>query len=608
MDTIQSLVEQGSFCIDRSLNKYMVDVIKIGGRFYSDKPPLLSVIGAGVYWPLYHGLGISFAENPPLLYYILTVLLVGFPLAAGLYLFGRCLELAGFSPATVVVAVFLTGAGTLFLPYAVTFNNHIPAATAIIAALYCLLRAEGEAGKSALWSAAAGFFGALAFNFDLAPGGAALLCFAPVALARTKSARNLFAYGAGAAPLMVLYLALNYAVAGDLIPLYLHPEFYRYEGSVLLSHDALKRPYAASVPSQFFHYYFGYRGIFSYSPFLIFGLCEALRVAFKGGRFRAYAIAALVVLLLSAGAYAVQVAGMAGASYGMRWLLPVTPLFAFFAAQAWEQMRSRAGRALFYAAAAFSIAVAAIGVPRPWSSNIRSPITFLDNIAYFWQTLWPPAKPPVYWIVEHTSVEKGYAYFEIGRWHMNHGYYRAAIADLERARRLEPDRLLTDYYLGICYDAAGRPDLAVEAYERLLKRQPNNTGALNNYALSLRKLGLRAEAFLAYKRSLAVDPNKVFTLRGIGDLCIELGNLDEAAKYWEKALEIEPRQPDLRIKLAELYRRKGRREKALEHLRALERLGTKSEKLRKRIEKLRQELGRKPPGPPPQEPEGGEAP
>jgi hypothetical protein len=549
MDTIQSLVEHRTFCTDQSLRKFEVDVVRIDGRFYSDKPPLLSVIGAGVYFPLHSLFGLSFARHASWLYYVLTVLLVGAPLAFGLWLLGRCLFLAGLDPRAAATTVFLTGVGTMFLPYAVTFNNHVPAATAIMAAFYCILRAENDSSHAARWLIAAGLAAALAFSLDLAPGGVALVGFAALAFWRARRWRDVVCYGGGAAGPIVLCFSLNWLVTRDLVPVYLHPQYYSYDGSILKSYDALKRPYGKTFLGQLFHMFFGYRGFFLYSPILLFGLWETLRCAVRGGRYRPHAFVALAIPILSACSYATQTGGMAGGSYGMRWLLPATPLLAFFMGLAMANLAARRARKIFGAAAAFSILIALIGVPRPWSSNIRSPLTFLDNVACFTQTLWPPAKPPVYWIVELTSVEKGYAYFEIGRWHMNHRYYRNAIADLERARELDaqekrPYRPETDYYLGISYDAAGSPDLAV---------------ALNNYARSLVRLGLRSSALAAFRKSLAADPNRVSTWRGLGQLYLDMGQREEAIRHWERALELDPNQADLRRQLADLYRQTGKK-------------------------------------------------
>src|ERR1700736_3232055 len=53
MATIQSLVETHSFMIDQTTFVSTGDKVFINGHFYSDKPPLPSILGAVVYFPLY---------------------------------------------------------------------------------------------------------------------------------------------------------------------------------------------------------------------------------------------------------------------------------------------------------------------------------------------------------------------------------------------------------------------------------------------------------------------------------------------------------------------------------------------------------------------------
>lgn len=56
--TIESLVERGTWAIDASPFA-TVDRIKVGEHFYSDKPPILSLAGAGVYSILHNVFGLT---------------------------------------------------------------------------------------------------------------------------------------------------------------------------------------------------------------------------------------------------------------------------------------------------------------------------------------------------------------------------------------------------------------------------------------------------------------------------------------------------------------------------------------------------------------------
>lgn len=55
---IESLVERGTWAIDASPFA-TVDRIKVGEHFYSDKPPILSLAGAGIYSILHNVFGLT---------------------------------------------------------------------------------------------------------------------------------------------------------------------------------------------------------------------------------------------------------------------------------------------------------------------------------------------------------------------------------------------------------------------------------------------------------------------------------------------------------------------------------------------------------------------
>jgi hypothetical protein len=76
--TIQSLVEYHTFALDSVNLAAMVDVQKRNGHFQSDKPPMMQVLGAIVYYPLYKS-GYTFDSHFSTVYYLLTLVLVGIP-------------------------------------------------------------------------------------------------------------------------------------------------------------------------------------------------------------------------------------------------------------------------------------------------------------------------------------------------------------------------------------------------------------------------------------------------------------------------------------------------------------------------------------------------
>jgi hypothetical protein len=76
MATIQSLVESQSFVIDRTDFISTGDKVFVGGHYYSDKPPMPSMLGAIVYAPL-HLLSLHLREGNTVAYFLVTLFTVG---------------------------------------------------------------------------------------------------------------------------------------------------------------------------------------------------------------------------------------------------------------------------------------------------------------------------------------------------------------------------------------------------------------------------------------------------------------------------------------------------------------------------------------------------
>ena len=85
MATIQALTEYHTFCFDSVHLEMGVDLMYRNGHYQSDKPPMMQILGALVYYPLYT-LGFTFQSHFSLVYYLLTLILVGFPFVIICYL------------------------------------------------------------------------------------------------------------------------------------------------------------------------------------------------------------------------------------------------------------------------------------------------------------------------------------------------------------------------------------------------------------------------------------------------------------------------------------------------------------------------------------------
>lgn len=209
--TIDALVTRHTFAIEASpLAAGTGDKYRYRGHTYSDKPPALAVQGAVVAEAL-APLGTTLARAPKRATYLLTLLTVGVWFALGCayaYAFQRAL---GFDLSAAVFVAVLTGLGTLALPYAAVFANHVPTGAAALAGLYHLFRAR----ESFAHAVAAALFLALAYAFD---ASAIVFALAVPLLLFGVPARRWVVFALACAPLVAAQLAFNAHVSSGLGP------------------------------------------------------------------------------------------------------------------------------------------------------------------------------------------------------------------------------------------------------------------------------------------------------------------------------------------------------------------------------------------------------
>jgi hypothetical protein len=329
--TIESIVERGTLAIERSpllRASGTPDIARFDGHYYSDKPPVLPALGAVVYAPLAVA-GVRFTAGPAALVlanWVLVVVLVGGGSALGVgafrWLAGR-IDVPRWAGDLLALAM---GFGTLLLTYGVTFNNHSVAAgllTAAVAMVY-----SGLPGKRL---AIAGFMAGLAATIDLPAGGAVLAGLGIWSAA--KGARAALFYGVGSAGPLVLHVVLQSRITGTPLPVEFYPEAFEYPGSYWTTEAGRFRE-SGSRCWFLLETLVGPQGWWTVTPLLLFGMGVACWVLAKAtGRDRGLAglTVGVVVALLGYYVFGVRRTDYAGQSFGVRHLLPVTPLVFWWA-------------------------------------------------------------------------------------------------------------------------------------------------------------------------------------------------------------------------------------------------------------------------------------
>jgi len=356
---IEALVDHGEGAIDRTSFAWTVDRVEVGGRSYSNKPPLLALGGAALYAGIRSVTPWRLADPATRghVVYLVTLLLVGGAAAGMTVAMARALVATKAVPAasrTLVLAALV--AGTVATSFTSTFNNHTVAAALLFAGWLASLTGHG---------ARAGLAAGLATGVDLVPG----LGFLPLlAWQAWRRGGRCAAFRFGVVFLLcgVALAGSNFALWGSIWPAKMIPGARDLSASLAPSVAGVLLPESWTYP---FAALFGWHGFFSLSPVLLFGvagLAAACRRE-EGGRplldveaSEARALAAAIALQIL---FHVAVAGSYGGwSYGFRYLIPVVPFLLLFAPLAMAGWR----RLLFALLLVPSVAIAMLGAYHPW--------------------------------------------------------------------------------------------------------------------------------------------------------------------------------------------------------------------------------------------------
>ncbi len=363
--TIDALVHDGTFAIDGSVFVSTIDKVRAGDHFYSSKPPVLSALGAAIYFGLHHIGGVSFRgdRGDRAIYLVTAFSMLPFHLLL-LWATFVSLRALGVRGLAALLGFSAVAFGYLGVGYATTLNNHVPAAALVAACFYGFLRARATA--SPRYFVLAGASGALAPTMDL--GAVFVVGAIAVALLLHDRARFVRCFLPAALPPLALHFGLTYLVAGTVLPIYLHRELYLYPGSYWLAPkgiDALAEPKHVYL----FHMLFGHHGVLAMTPLLLLGLWHLGKIAVAQ---RKLLVAAQVV----GGAFVVQVAfytlttsNYGGVCVGFRWLLLMTPLLLLFAARWLSEHQEKLVRVVFVCLLLVGVWHTASALTNPWRSS-----------------------------------------------------------------------------------------------------------------------------------------------------------------------------------------------------------------------------------------------
>ncbi len=250
--TVESLVERGTLAIDesvyvvpppelhtRGLSPYAPgnpandtgtrDRLLINGRFYSDKPAVISALMAGAYRTLVYAGAPRPSERPDVFCFAMALLTsgLGYAVAAGcLWAIGRRV---GLAPPLRLAWLAAFALCTLAPAYTRHVNNH--AMHLGVVAAVCALLARAANDSLGWWTAVAlGTLAGVGFNLDLGSGPLLVAVLGLFLVWRERRAAPVLAYTLGALPWVVAGMWVNYAIGGVLKPMNMVPEYSQWPG------------------------------------------------------------------------------------------------------------------------------------------------------------------------------------------------------------------------------------------------------------------------------------------------------------------------------------------------------------------------------------------
>jgi Dolichyl-phosphate-mannose-protein mannosyltransferase len=324
--TIESLVDYGTYHIDKSRYVRTIDKVKVDGHYISSKPATLPTVGAGVYWAYQRITGRTIAENEGQVVWLVSLCTGWLAHVVFLLYLYRLAQLLLTRHLAILGTVAVGGFAYLGAAYATTINNHSTGAALALVGLYHAVRAHRVNDRVRDWVLAGVVFGFTA-AVDLTS-----LAFLPcigLYLASRDWRRALFLYAPALLPGLVVLFGLNYYITGSFKPTYTNSELKNFPGNYFRGRqsgiDALREPKYIYG----FNVLLGHHGLFSMTPVFCFAAYEYCRRLGHRKYFKE-TLALLPVLAAFFVFYIFRTRNYGGWCIGMRWLMPIMPIFLLY--------------------------------------------------------------------------------------------------------------------------------------------------------------------------------------------------------------------------------------------------------------------------------------
>jgi hypothetical protein len=363
-----------------------IDMVKHVGpdgieHLYSSKPPLMSTLMAAVYWPVYNLGGVSLGTHPFEIGRAMVVLFNVVPLAIYFFLLASLIERFGRTDWGRIFTMAAACFGTFLTTFAVSINNHLPAAVCATAAIFAVVKIYFDDRRLWRYFILAGFLAALAATFELPAVG--LLAALGLAIIIKSWKQTLLSFLPAVLVVAAAYFATNYIAHGVWEPAYAHRGGennwydYTYQRNGKTIESYWRQPQGVDVGEPHRGVYaanllVGHHGMFSLTPIWLLSVVGSGIWMFTRGdrRIRWASAVAVAFSAVCIAFYIWQPAinrNYGGMTSGPRWLFWLAPLWLLLMIPMVDWMSSRRWtRGLALALLAASVLSASYPTWNPW--------------------------------------------------------------------------------------------------------------------------------------------------------------------------------------------------------------------------------------------------
>jgi len=173
------------------------------------------------------------------------------------------------------------------------------------------------------------------------------------------------------------------------------------------------------------------------------------------------------------------------------------------------------------------------------------------------------------WAPVLAASEEALEYNSVGATLLEHGKTDAAVAEFQKALRLDPTYLPARLNLAYAYERAGKMEDAIAAYQEAIAAEPGNFFAHNNLGVLFDKKSQYDAAIAEFQSALHSEPGNAMALKNLQTAKKNKAAMQEREAQLqraEKEAQAKPTDPQASYNVARLYAFYGRKELALQWL------------------------------------------